>query len=98
MIVVPRSGSITMRAPNAHTTRPTGFISSPIVLGTGRRARTAQVQTQTASLASSAGWKLTGPSTNQRCAPLIAGAATSTAAQATNEPTRRTGASGRKAW
>ena len=55
MIVVPRSGSITISAPKAQTTSPTGFISSPIVRGTGRRASTAQVQTQTATFASSAG-------------------------------------------
>ena len=53
---------------------------------------------QTASFATSAGWMLTGPKTNHRWAPLIAGATTRTAAHATNEPTRRTGASGRKAW
>ena len=73
-IVVPRSGSSRISAANAQTTRPTGFISSPSVRGAGRRARTAQTQTQTASFASSDGWKLAGPRRNQRCAPLIGGA------------------------
>ncbi len=96
--MVPRSGSITITAANAQTTSPTGFISSAMVFGGGRRARTAQTQTHTASFASSAGWKLTGPTMNQRCAPLIAGPRTSTAAQATKAPTSRIGARGRNAW
>ena len=63
---------------------PTGLSSSPSVVGVGRRERTAQAQTSTASFAISAGWTLIGPTRNQRCAPLIDGATASTATQPTN--------------
>ena len=65
---------------------PSGFISSPSVRGAGRRASSAHAQTQTAILAISDGWTLIGPTRNQRRAPLIGGATTSTAIQSTNEP------------
>ncbi len=97
-IVVPRSGSITIRPPKRATTIPTGLRSSPSVLGVGRRERTAQAQTSTASFAISAGWMLIGPTRNQRCAPLIDGATASTATQPTNATARSSGASGRSAW
>ena len=87
-----------MSPPKRTTTIPTGFASSASVLGAGRRESTAQAQSSTASFASSAGWTLTGPKTNQRWAPLIEGATASTATQATNATTRRTGASGRSTW
>jgi hypothetical protein len=97
-IVVPRSGSTTIRAPKTATTIPTGLSSSPSVVGTGRRDRTAHAHTSTASFAISAGWMLIGPTRNQRCAPLIDGAIASTAMQPTNATARRSGASGRRAW
>ena len=78
-IVVPRSGSSRTRTQKRPTTSPSGFISSPIVRGVGRRASSAQAQTQTAIFASSEGWTLIGPTRNQRWAPLIGGATTSTA-------------------
>ena len=52
---------------------PSGFISSPIVRGVGRRASSAQAQMQTAIFASSEGCTLIGPRRNQRRAPLIGG-------------------------
>ena len=67
------------------TTRPSGFISSPIVRGVGRRASSAHAQTQTAIFATSDGCTLIGPSRNQRRAPLIGGATTSTAMQSTSD-------------
>ena len=97
-IVVPRSGSSRMRTQKKPTTRPSGFISSPIVRGVGRRASSAQVQTQTAILASSDGCTLIGPTRNQRCAPLIGGATTSTAMQRKSDPTSSIGASARSRW
>ena len=80
------------------TTRPSGFISSPSVLGVGRRASSAQVQTQTAILASSEGCTLIGPTRNQRRAPLIGGATASTAMQRNSDPTSNIGASVRSRW
>ena len=51
VIVVPRSGSThDQRRRTRTTTSPTGFISSPIVRGAGRRASTAQAQTQNREL------------------------------------------------
>ena len=41
--------------------------------GARRRARYAAAKRQSASFASSDGWKLAGPSRNQRRAPLIGG-------------------------
>ena len=77
---------------------PSGFISSPIVRGVGRRASSAQAQMQTAIFASSDGCTLIGPTRNQRRAPLIGGATTSTAMHSTNAPTSSTGASARRRW
>ena len=95
-IVVPRSGSSRIRTEKSPTTRPSGFISSPIVRGVGRRASRAQAQTQTAIFASSDGCTLIGPTRNQRRAPLIGGATTRTAMQSASAPTSSIGASARK--
>ena len=97
-IVVPRSGSSRIRTENSPTTRPSGFINSPIVRGVGRRASRAQVQMQMAIFATSDGCTLMGPTRNQRRAPLIGGAMTRTAMQSASEPTSSIGASARKRW
>ena len=70
---------------------PSGFISSPIVRGVGRRARSAQAQMQTAIFATSEGCTLIGPRRNQRRAPLIGGPTASTATHNANAPTSRIG-------
>ena len=77
---------------------PSGFISSPIVRGVGRRARSAHAQMQIAIFATSEGCTLIGPSRNQRRAPLIGGATTSTATHSASAPTSRIGASARSRW
>ena len=80
-IVVPRSGSITIRAAKRQVTMPTGFQSSPSVRGAPLREKYAAAQMSSASFASSDGWNVSGPAVSQRRAPLIGGATTSTARQ-----------------
>ena len=70
-IVVPRSGSTTIRAAKRQVTMPTGFQSSPSVRGAPLRARYAAAQMSSASFASSDGWNVSGPAVSQRLAPLI---------------------------
>ena len=80
-IVVPRSGSTTIRAAKRQVSIPIGFQSSASVRGAPFPARYAAAQISNATFASSDGWNVNGPAVSQRFAPLISGAITSTAVQ-----------------
>ncbi len=81
VIAVPRSGSSRMSKEKSASSAPTGRHRSASVCGGCLFARCAAIQTTTASLASSDGWKTAGPKLIQRRAPLIGCAIASTATQ-----------------